>query len=70
MSLKDFFITDTEFEVGNLRLTAQFVKRPALLQHRLSKKFKVPNYRARFRLIVARRHAKCADCGIDTQQTH
>ena len=65
VGLKDLFVTDTGFKIGNPRHTAKYAKRLALLQRRLSKKQKGSKNRAKARLKVARLHAKIADCRMD-----
>lgn len=59
------FVTDTGFKTGNPRHTAQYAKRLALLQRRLSKKKKGSSNRAKAKLKVAKLHAKIADCRMD-----
>lgn len=65
VGLKDLFVTDTGFKIGNPRQTAKYAKRLALLQRRLSKKKKGSNNRAKAKLKVATLHAKIADCRLD-----
>jgi len=65
VGLKDVFVTDTGFKTGNPRHTANYAKRLALLQRRLSKKQKGSKNRAKARVKVARLHAKIADCRMD-----
>ncbi|MBG5923196.1 RNA-guided endonuclease InsQ/TnpB family protein [Providencia rettgeri] len=65
VGLKDLFITDAGFKVGNPRHTAKYANRLALLQRRLSKKKKCSRNRTKARLKVAKLHAKIADCRMD-----
>ncbi|PAV06581.1 transposase [Arsenophonus sp. ENCA] len=65
VGLKDLFVTDTGFKSGNLRHTAKYAKRLALLQRRLSKKKKGSNNCTKARLKVAKLHAKITDCRMD-----
>ena len=65
VGLKDLFVTDTGFKIGNPRHTAKYAARLALLQRRLSKKKKGSSNRNKARLKVAKLHAKIADCRMD-----
>lgn len=65
VGLKDLFVTDTGCKTGNPRHTANYAKRLALQQRRLSRKKKGAKNRAKARLKVARLHAKIADCRMD-----
>ena len=62
VGLKDLFVTDSGFKIGNPRHTAKYATRLALLQRRLSKKKKSLKNLAKARLNVAKLHAKIADC--------
>lgn len=66
VGLKDLFVTDTGVKTGNLRHTAKYAKRLALLQRRLSKKKKSSSNRAKAKLKVVRLYAKIADCRMDS----
>ncbi|CAI1767120.1 transposase, IS605 OrfB family [Serratia quinivorans] len=65
VGLNDLFVTDSGFKAGNLRHTAKYAARLALLQRRLSKKLSGSKNRTKARLKVARLHAKIADCRLD-----
>jgi len=65
LGIKDLFVTDTGYKVGNPRNTAKYARKLAKAQRILSKKKFGSANRNKARIKVARIHAKISDCRLD-----
>ena len=65
LGIKNLFVTDKGFKVGNPNYTKKYASKLAREQRRLSKKKLGGRNRKKARIKVARVHAKISDCRLD-----